>query len=158
LAIMSALALETPPPPVALNLEVPAEQSDLFIRLVAKKPKHRPPSPQPGAAKRGRIGDEARRRPGRAPPGARAPTEPLQAQRTQLLEPTSKLLEPTSKRQRPRWLWSLIGGGVGVAALVVLLVLLASGGGSDGDKPTGGDGDKSQPGKTGGDGSRDREI
>lgn len=44
LAIMSALALVTPPRPNVLNPEVPPALSDLVMRLLAKKPDDRPES------------------------------------------------------------------------------------------------------------------
>ncbi|HZT67927.1 MAG TPA: serine/threonine-protein kinase, partial [Acidimicrobiales bacterium] len=44
LAILSALATVTPPPPVELNAPLPAELSDLIMSLLAKEPGQRPAS------------------------------------------------------------------------------------------------------------------
>jgi eukaryotic-like serine/threonine-protein kinase len=44
LAVLSALALETPPEPASLNPEVPAELSALIVQLLQKDPKRRPVS------------------------------------------------------------------------------------------------------------------
>jgi len=44
ISILSALALEKPPPPVSLNLEIPTELSDLVMLLLAKEPDERPKS------------------------------------------------------------------------------------------------------------------
>jgi formylglycine-generating enzyme required for sulfatase activity/Leucine-rich repeat (LRR) protein/predicted Ser/Thr protein kinase len=46
ISFLSALALETPKSPAALNPEVPARLSDLIMRLLAKKPEKRPQSAQ----------------------------------------------------------------------------------------------------------------
>jgi serine/threonine protein kinase len=46
LAVLRALAVKDPPPPRKLNAEVPAEFSDLIIRLLAKQPADRPQSAQ----------------------------------------------------------------------------------------------------------------
>ena len=44
ISILSALALDDPPPPVSLNPAVPAELSDLVMQLLAKKAEERPES------------------------------------------------------------------------------------------------------------------
>jgi formylglycine-generating enzyme required for sulfatase activity len=44
LAIIAALALDNPPPPLSLNGELPAELSDLVMQLLAKQPEDRPES------------------------------------------------------------------------------------------------------------------
>ena len=44
IAILSSLALDNPPPPASLDAAVPAELSDLVMRLLAKKPEQRPES------------------------------------------------------------------------------------------------------------------
>src|ERR1019366_4481296 len=44
ISILSALALENPPPPKSLNAEVPAPLSNLVLQLLAKKPEERPES------------------------------------------------------------------------------------------------------------------
>jgi formylglycine-generating enzyme required for sulfatase activity len=44
ISILSALALDTPPSPISLISEVPAELSDLVMHLLAKKPEDRPKS------------------------------------------------------------------------------------------------------------------
>ncbi len=41
---LMAVATEEPPPPASLNVELPAELSDLVMRLLAKDPDQRPPS------------------------------------------------------------------------------------------------------------------
>ena len=43
-ALLSALALDTPPAPISLNPEVPAELSELVMQLLSKKPAQRPKS------------------------------------------------------------------------------------------------------------------
>jgi len=42
ISILSAIALETPPPPAELNAEVPQELSDLIMTLLSKKAEDRP--------------------------------------------------------------------------------------------------------------------
>jgi formylglycine-generating enzyme required for sulfatase activity len=46
IAILSALALDNPPPPRTLNEKLPKELSDLVMQLLAKKPEERSPSAQ----------------------------------------------------------------------------------------------------------------
>ncbi len=46
LAILSALALETPKPPHEVNSQVPQDLSDLVMQLLAKQPENRPQSAQ----------------------------------------------------------------------------------------------------------------
>jgi len=58
LAILSALALETPKPPRELNPEVPPALSDLVMRLLAKKPADRPASAEAVAAELENISNQ----------------------------------------------------------------------------------------------------
>ncbi len=44
LSMLASVALDTPPPPRALNPEIPTVLSDLIMLLLAKKPEDRPPS------------------------------------------------------------------------------------------------------------------
>jgi formylglycine-generating enzyme required for sulfatase activity len=60
LAVLSALALETPRPPREINPDVPAALSDLVMQLLAKGPEERPESARAVA---GRLAALARERP-----------------------------------------------------------------------------------------------
>jgi len=44
LAILTALAVDNPPPPITRNPAVPSHLSDFIMRLLAKDPAHRPPT------------------------------------------------------------------------------------------------------------------
>jgi formylglycine-generating enzyme required for sulfatase activity len=97
LALLSALALEQPSPPARVNPEVPAELSDLVMRLLAKKPEERPPSARAVAEVLRDI-------------ESRATTAPAGA-------------APAGRSAAPRWPW-LVGGGVVCVAAAALFFLL----------------------------------
>jgi len=118
LAILSALALETPRPPHEVNLAVPVELSDLVMRLLAKKPEDRPGTAQEVADELHEI--EKQTATAAVPAGDKtgkvkgASTPRMEAARTQLYCPA---------RKRHRWHWLVGGGllGLGVVAAAILV-------------------------------------
>jgi hypothetical protein len=106
LALLSALAMVNPPPPASLNPAIPAELSQLVMRLLAKEPADRPQTARETA--------EALERMERDPSSAGAGDGPGRA-------------------VMARWL--LLGGGAALALLLAWLFLLRPGSEPGGDQP-----------------------
>jgi formylglycine-generating enzyme required for sulfatase activity len=110
IAILSAIALETPAPPSELNLEIPPELSDLIMSLLAKKPEDRPLSAQEVARALKEMETYGHR-----------PVEPrlkrdVTAIRATESEETTILPKPVAQRKK----WPLLAGaGVLLVALAV---------------------------------------
>jgi Leucine-rich repeat (LRR) protein len=119
LAILSALALDSPPPPRELNPDVPAALSDLILRLLAKSPADRPATAQEVVAALRGIEREraAARPPATAPPASSAvavPADPPACATTTIAGP----VKPQPPR-RPRPL--LVAAGLLLVGAGILL-------------------------------------
>jgi serine/threonine protein kinase/Leucine-rich repeat (LRR) protein len=116
LSILAALAREDPPAPASLNPEVPAELSDLVLRLLQKDPAQRPASAHEVVERLTAIERTFSREPGR--PSARAGKPP--ASPGDLVHPRHG---PPSNQRRIAALIAaavVLLGGIVTAALVIL--------------------------------------
>jgi serine/threonine protein kinase len=103
LAILSSLAMDQPAAPRAVNAEVPAELSDLILRLLAKKAEDRPADAQ--EVTEALRAAEARLKP--PAPTAKPATKPVPA-KTEVLRPA-----PAPSRVRPRRRRALVAAAAG---------------------------------------------
>jgi serine/threonine protein kinase/Leucine-rich repeat (LRR) protein len=115
LAVLSALATETPPRPQTLNPEVPAGLDALVMQMLAKEPAQRPASAQEVADRLLTLETELT-----APVAVRSPdTVQLPAEDARAAEPPAT---PAARRWRPRSR-GLVAAGVALAVLLPLTYL-----------------------------------
>src|ERR1019366_2693806 len=133
-SILMALAMSNPQPPVSLNLEVPAELSDLVMQLLAKKPDDRPESAKMVVEKLQEI--EGQTAETTAPPGRKAKTAEMtvapggktgkvkKGGGTKQIEAVQTQTGKSGKRRLPAFLllFLLVGGGVFGLGIVGLLL------------------------------------
>lgn len=115
-AILSSLALDTPPEPVAVNPECPAALSDLVMKLLAKDPAGRPATANAVKAALDRLDGAALDADRTRPDLGRVEAPRPQPAPKPIPKPTSKT---APRRKFP----------VGIAAAVALGLLLLAGGG-----------------------------
>jgi formylglycine-generating enzyme required for sulfatase activity/serine/threonine protein kinase len=113
-----AVAMENPPPPRQLRPDLPAEFSELVLRLLAKKPHERPATAAEVVTALQQIEEHTAAGTGRTRPGARKGA----ATRTVPVKTDRRRPERSTKKRLP--VAVLVGGGVLALGLLVAAIVL----------------------------------
>jgi len=121
LAILLALSQTTPPPPLSRNFELPAQLSDLVMRLLAKKPEDRPESAAFAAASIAEMEQALAHDSSGTKVAQPAPkTDAKTRQKKEPVAATARVSKPSHTRRRWWAAASLLAVGLVVAAATVL--------------------------------------
>jgi serine/threonine protein kinase len=123
IAVLYALAMETPRAPRALRADLPPALSELVMQLLAKKPQERPESARTVADALQQIEANPNARP--AGPARKEQIESRTVPEVRVVQPGRPAQRGRPRRRKPTvWPW-LVGGGVlGLALAVAAVVLL----------------------------------